>query len=342
MSLFPDNVPRRDRVQQLAADIARIQNQIKEEIEDGRVEDDKAIKALGDIAKKAGYQSLEEYETAAFKLLTSEERASIDKVKREVTALDDDMGISHTVFRGLIAVGVLVSGAKLSHLGIEIASTQILVYGLQALGRAIYHALAGATQMAARLITWSQDALAFLSETPSFLQEIKEGSDALKLVKNGGYILIVVGILVDAGLLIADAIRGSKQREELREAIAKLCCHRFIAKQLQQKSHIILGFRSDAHVILKMKSKYDKWIKDGRETKENSDADMKKMFTLVDDLKAKINKLSAQGTWDLLDKQDEESKIAWKNEDPALSEIVQYITQHPELEKAERKDESAP
>jgi hypothetical protein len=43
----------------------------------------------------------------------------------------------------------------------------------------------------------------------------------------------------------------------------------------------------------------------------------------------------------LLDKQDEESKIAWKNEDPALSEILQYITEHPELEKAERKDETA-
>jgi hypothetical protein len=107
-----DNVPRANRVQQLAADIARFQTQIKEEIEDGRVQDDKAIIALGEIAKKAGYQTLEEYETAAFKLLTPEERANIDKMKKEVTALDEDMGISHMVFRGLIAVGVLLSGAS--------------------------------------------------------------------------------------------------------------------------------------------------------------------------------------------------------------------------------------
>jgi hypothetical protein len=35
-----------------------------------------------------------------------------------------------------------------------------------------------------------------------------------------------------------------------------------------------------------MKSKYEDWIKAGRETKESSDADLKKMYTLVDDLKA--------------------------------------------------------
>jgi predicted transcriptional regulator len=109
-----DNVPRANRVQQLASDIARIQSQIKEEIEDGRIQDEKAIKVLGEIAKKSGYQTLEEYEAAAFKLLTPEEREKMDKMKKEVTALDENMGISHTVFRGLIAVGVLLSGASKS------------------------------------------------------------------------------------------------------------------------------------------------------------------------------------------------------------------------------------
>ena len=33
-------------------------------------------------------------------------------MKKEVTALDEDMHISHMVFRGLIAVGVLLSGAS--------------------------------------------------------------------------------------------------------------------------------------------------------------------------------------------------------------------------------------
>ena len=108
-------------------------------------------------------------------------------------------------------------------------------------------------------------------------------------------------------------------------------------------------------MVLTMKSKYEDWIKAGRETKEGADADLKKMYTLVDDLKAvsltherrledthkfnqKINKLSPQGTWDLLDKQDNDSKIAWKNEDPELSEILKYIAEHPDLKKGERKD----
>ncbi|KIM35079.1 hypothetical protein M413DRAFT_369514 [Hebeloma cylindrosporum] len=286
MSLYPDNVPRANRVQQLAADIARIQSQIKEEIEDGRVQDEKAIKVLGEIAKKSGYQTLEEYEDAAFKLLKPEERAKIENMKKEVTKLDHDMGISHIVFRGLIAVGVLLSGAKLSMLGIELATTQMLVYGLQAVLRAIYQALAGATQAAARLFTWGRYTLEALSRTPQFLKE----SDAiLKSVQKGGNFLLAIGVLVDAGLLIAEAIKGGEQRRALREAIKTLCSHRFIAKQLQQEAHIILCFRSDSHGILTMKSKYEDWIKAGRETRESSDADLKKMYTLVDDLKAVKN-----------------------------------------------------
>ncbi|KIM35082.1 hypothetical protein M413DRAFT_32791 [Hebeloma cylindrosporum] len=298
-----DNVPRANRVQQLAADIARIQTQIKEEIDDGRVQDEKAIRILGEIATKAGYQTLEEYETAAFKLLTPEERASIDKMKKEVTALDHDMGISHAVFRGLIVVGVLLSGAS-------------------------------ATQAAVKLITWGRVTLEVLSNTPKFLQETES---TLKVAQKGGNVLIAIGVLVDAGLLIAEAINGSEQRHELREAIKKLCSHRFIAKQLQQEAHIILGFRTDAHEFLKMKSKYEDWIKAGRETKESADGDLKKMYTLFNDLKTKINKLSSQGTWDLLDKQDEDSKIAWKKEDPPLTEILKYINEHPELSKVESK-----
>lgn len=60
-----DNVSRANHVQQLAADISHIQSQIQQEIEDGCIKDKKAIKALSEIAKKVGYQTLEEYETAA-------------------------------------------------------------------------------------------------------------------------------------------------------------------------------------------------------------------------------------------------------------------------------------
>jgi hypothetical protein len=48
----------------------------------------------------------------------------------------------------------------------------------------------------------------------------------------------------------------------------------------------VLGFKDDSSVVLIMKSKYEDWIKAGRETKEEADADLKKMYKLVDDLKA--------------------------------------------------------
>lgn len=94
----------------------------------------------------------------------------------------------------------------------------------------------GATRIAARLITWGRFTLESLSNTPKFLQEstlLEEGGRAIELVKNGGYILVVIGVLVDAGLLVADAIRGGKQREELREYASSMSAARSIVIHIQ-------------------------------------------------------------------------------------------------------------
>lgn len=40
--------------------------------------------------------------------------------------------------------------------------------------------------------------------------------------------------------------------------------------------------------------------------------------------------ITPQGIWDLLDKQDDDSKIAWKNEDLKLDGILKWIDDHPQ------------
>jgi hypothetical protein len=47
-----------------------------------------------------------------------------------------------------------------------------------------------------------------------------------------------------------------------------------------------------------------------------------------------IEKVTSQKVWDLLDSQDNDSQIAWKNEDPDLPKILQWIKDHPQKEKA--------
>ena len=158
---MPDNVPRANRVRQLAQDISHIQSQLKADVEDARASDKAAIEMLNTIAHNAGYKTLDEYIDAAAKQLSAEDREAFDKMKTDLEKLDEDMNISHKVFRGLIAVGLLTHGVrKFSDLGsstiwhrdysmppgifaIGFKETQSILFGLQAVLRSIYHAALG-------------------------------------------------------------------------------------------------------------------------------------------------------------------------------------------------------
>jgi uncharacterized membrane-anchored protein YhcB (DUF1043 family) len=108
----PDNVNRANRVRQLAQDISQIQSQLKADVEDARAHDAAAIEILNTIAHDAGYKTLDEYVDAAADQLSAEDKAAFDQMKTDLEHLDEDMNISHKVFRGLIAVGLLTKGIR--------------------------------------------------------------------------------------------------------------------------------------------------------------------------------------------------------------------------------------
>lgn len=58
---------------------------------------------------------------------------------------------------------------------------------------------------------------------------------------------------------------------------------------MQQQARVILNFKSDAKSLVKIKEKYDEWIKKGRMTEEEAAAEMKpEMDKIEKDLKAVI------------------------------------------------------
>ncbi|KAF8645669.1 hypothetical protein AX16_007652, partial [Volvariella volvacea WC 439] len=59
--LYPDNQNRANRVNQLASDIAQLQTQVKETVEDAKLQDSRAVEILDKIAKSRGYRTLDEY-----------------------------------------------------------------------------------------------------------------------------------------------------------------------------------------------------------------------------------------------------------------------------------------
>jgi hypothetical protein len=330
MSLYPDNVPRANRVRQLAQDIAQIQSQLKADVEDARASDKAAIEMLNTIARNAGYNTLDEYIDTAAKQLSPEDRAAFDKMKTDLEKLDEDMNIAHKVFRGLIAVGLLTHGVRIFAIGFK--ETQSILFGLQAVLRSIYHAALGAVETAVKIASWGRVTLNLVSKGGGLATEAVE---SMRILRIGGNVLVAVGVLVDAALLIAEAIQGAQQRADLQDAITELCARRFIVKQMQQDSRAILNFKSDAKSLVKMKDKYDEWIKKGRMTVEEVAEEMKPDMDKVEaDLKVAIGKVTSRRVWNLLDSQDNDSQIAWKNEDPDLPKILQWIKDHPQKEKA--------
>lgn len=62
---------------------------------------------------------------------------------------------------------------------------------------------------------------------------------------------------------------------DIIRAIAELCARRFIMKPMQQQARIILNFKADSKSIIRMKSKYEEWVKKGRMTTEEVAKEMK-------------------------------------------------------------------
>jgi hypothetical protein len=73
--------------------------------------------------------------------------------------------------------------------------------------------LTGAVETAVKLATWGRVTLNLASRAGGIGTEALEG---MKFLKIGGSVLVGIGVVVDAGLLIAEAIQGSRQRDDLQ------------------------------------------------------------------------------------------------------------------------------
>ncbi|KAF8874810.1 hypothetical protein CPB84DRAFT_1752869 [Gymnopilus junonius] len=150
-----------------------------------------------------------------------------------------------------------------------------------------------------------------------------------------GKVLTYLGFEFDLITLIYDAVTGEQQREEFREAIKELCVHRFTIKEIQQYTHITLSFESDAKTIIDLADSLQDLVDDGMIDQAVADA---KVANKMDDLEPKlslaIDTVDDESVWKILSLQDVESKIAWTDEDPNLSEILHIIDE--EIDKDEK------
>lgn len=78
----------------------------------------------------------------------------------------------------------------------------------------LYLNLTGAVETAVKLASWGRVTLNLVSKGGGVATEAIE---SMKFLKIGGNVLIAVGVLVDAALLIAEAIQGAEQRADLQK-----------------------------------------------------------------------------------------------------------------------------
>ena len=103
-----DNTNRAKRVDQLASDIAQLQTQVKEAVEDARTQDSRAIVILDKIAKQRGYKTLDEYIADAEKQLSEEDRKKYQEMRETLADKDEAIDISMKVATGLAGIGFTV------------------------------------------------------------------------------------------------------------------------------------------------------------------------------------------------------------------------------------------
>jgi hypothetical protein len=72
----------------------------------------------------------------------------------------------------------------------------------------------GAVETAVKIASWGRVTLNLVSKGGGLATEAVE---SMRILRIGGNVLVAVGVLVDAALLIAEAIQGAQQRADLQE-----------------------------------------------------------------------------------------------------------------------------
>ncbi|KAF8650928.1 hypothetical protein AX16_005026 [Volvariella volvacea WC 439] len=319
--LYPDNQNRANRVNQLASDIAQLQTQVKETVEDAKVQDQRAVAILDKIAKERGYRTLDEYVAWAESQLSAEDKERYQNMKKELDKQDEALDLSMKVATGIAGIGFITG------LSAVIVSTifqrRLITVTFQAVAVGLVRILAGDLSKGASLMAAAGRILKSVFKGEALAGKV---ATVFKVLKIAGEVLSVLGIALDAILLIYEAIDGAKQREQFQQAIKELCIRRLTTKKIQQYVRVTLQFASDAKAVADYAETLQELVKEGDMTQARADEKVRaKMGELAPKVTAAIDAIDDQSIWNMLNEQDKNSNIAWTNEDPTLAQMLASI-----------------
>ncbi|PFH45685.1 hypothetical protein AMATHDRAFT_8815 [Amanita thiersii Skay4041] len=317
--LYPDNKNRANRVTQLSGDITHLQTEIEQNIKDAEAHDKQALEVLDKFAKKKGYNTLDEFLKNAEKQLTDDDRKRYQEMKTHFEKKDARLDLALKSSLGLVGTGVSTSMSGLSTL----LKGSLLRVSLQAIGVGIVQVLTGQFTEGVALLRAAGNII-----STAYKGELVTGkaATALKFLGYAGKVLSVLGLVLDAVILIYDAVDGARQRTEFQKAIKELCARRLSTKKIREYVRITLSYSGDARAAIDYAQTLQEDLVDKGEMSQ-SDADAKVQKKL-DALQPKISKemetITDDSTYKALQEQDTKTS-AWTNEDPTLEEMQKMI-----------------
>ncbi|KAF8650922.1 hypothetical protein AX16_005020 [Volvariella volvacea WC 439] len=320
-SLYPDNRNRADRVNQLAADIAQIQTQVKEAVEDAHKQDEYAVQLLDVFAKQRGFKTLDELVKDAEAQLSPEDKQKYNDMKKELQNKDDriDLAIKSTL--GYIGTGLAISA---------LFQRSLLRVSLHAIGLGLVKIFTGQFGVGVDVLRAASRILGSVLKGEYLAGSV---ATAFKVFKVAGQILSVLGIALDAIVLIYEIVDGAKQREELRKAIKELCLRRLTTKKIQQYTRVTLQFATDVSAAISYTNSIQELVLDGTIPQSTVDKKVRdKLAALGPKIEKAVNEVDDASVYAMLQQLDS-SRFSWTNEDPSFAEIMRMAEE--ELANAE-------
>ncbi|PFH45936.1 hypothetical protein AMATHDRAFT_8459 [Amanita thiersii Skay4041] len=317
---FPDNINRGNRVDQLASDIEHFQLQVKQDVDDAKAHDQKAIEFLNKIIKIHGFRTLEELIAEAESKLSPEDRDKYRQMKNDVAILDANISLALTVGAGITGLGAAIglTGQALSFLW----NRQLVMVGFRVIAVGLVKLVSGQVDLGLKLL---KAAAGIFSNTLEGQSLVGKAATALKVFKVLGKVLAVLGVVIDVLTFVIDFIEASKQRDTLRQATHELCVDRVQVQMIQDYTRATLFFSADARATLDFALTLQGLVDDGYISQDIVDAKVnEKIAEWIPKLGQTINSITERSAYDSLAAFDK-SRSSWTNEDPNFHYIYDKL-----------------
>lgn len=357
MVFYPDNGNRAARVKDLANNIAYFQASIKESHERMKASDARTLARLDKYAHEKGYPSIDEYNKAAEKLLTKEQRDkytsiqkklinggvptdTVERINRSVLIITGSVGFS--MFIKFLIKNYFITAYKFLAEGISMIVEGAVQGGMRLISAAVatIRGVAVAAEVGVEAgteaaVAGTEAAFEAGAAAVEATTAAAEGVEAtaveggLSLFKIGTLATLALTAIIEIGLLIYEGVKGHEHMLKLQGYINDLVPRRFATKKIQMLVEAAVACTDDLNSMFNIETTLQPLVDSGDMPAAAKDKTMKKKLAEFDERWLKEHdKVTEAAVVDSLSSQDKDGG-SWTKEDPDINKIREWLKKNP-------------